>query len=87
VDTRPVRVCITSTSRSFDCRLVQFQPSEYREFVATQGFYYYWWSNRISFNAGYDEEYRGMKDVLRGYAYSAKPYSFVKTLRTYDTRE
>lgn len=31
-----------------------------------------------------DEEYRGMKDLLRGYAYSVRNHSFVKVLRDYD---
>lgn len=87
IDTRPTRVCITSASRGFNCRLVQFEPSAYREFVAAQGFHYYWWANRISFNSGYNDEYRGMKDLLRGYAYSVKPYPFIKTLGEYEQGE
>ena len=87
VDTRPVRVCITSTSRGFNCRLVQFEPRAYRQFVATQGFHYYWWSNRISFNLGYNEEYRGVKDLMRGYAFSVNKYSFLKLLKEYGSAE
>jgi hypothetical protein len=87
IDTRPVRVCITSASRGFNCRLVQFEPSGYQQFIATQGFYYYWWSNRISFNWGYNEEYRGMRDLMRGYAYSVKQYPFIKALREYGPGE
>ncbi len=83
VDTRPQRVCITSASRAFNCKLVQFDPVNYKEFVATEGFRYYWWANRISFNFGYHEEYRGMKDILRGYAYGVKRYAFLKTLENY----
>ena len=83
IDTRPIRVCVTSSGRGFNCKLVQFEPSAYKEFVAVQGFHYYWLSNRISFNAGYDEEYRGMRDLLRGYAYSVKKYSFVTITRDY----
>ena len=78
VDTRPHRVCITSASRAFNCRLAQFDPVQYKEFVAVEGFRYYWWANRISFNFGYAEEYRGFKDILRGYAFNAKKYSFVR---------
>lgn len=84
IDTRPARVCITSASRAFNCKLVQFEPAYYREFVAVEGFRYYWWANRISFNWGYSDEYRGMKDILRGYAYSLKRYSFVTVLRDYE---
>lgn len=83
VDTRPMRVCVTSAGRGFNCRLVQFQPEQFRSFVETEGFYYYWWANRVSFNFGYDDEYRGMRDLLRGYSYSVRLYPFVKVLREY----
>ncbi len=84
IDTRPMRVCITSAGLGFNCKLIQFEPSAYQEFVSVEGFRYYWWANRISFNLGYPEEYRGMKDLLRGYAYSVKQYPFVKILRDYE---
>lgn len=84
IDKRPRRVCITSTTRAVNCKLVQFEPKAFHEFVKTEGFRYYWWSNRISFNWGYDEEYRGMHDVLRGYAYSVQKYPFLTVLREYD---
>jgi hypothetical protein len=84
VDTRPMRVCVTTAGRGFSCKLVQFELSAYKEFVETEGFRYYWWANRISFNLGYNEEYRGMKDLLRGYAYGVKKYSFVSVLRDYE---
>lgn len=87
IDTRPVRMCITSAGRGFNCKLVQFQPERWRTFVETEGFQYWWWANRLSFNGGYDDEYRGMKDLLRGYAYGIKQYPFVKTLRDYSTTE
>ncbi|KKT42441.1 MAG: hypothetical protein UW28_C0002G0034, partial [Parcubacteria group bacterium GW2011_GWA2_44_13] len=64
-------------------KLVQFEPKYFKEFVAVQGFHYYWLSNRISFNLGYSDEYRGMKDLLRGYAYGVKKYQFVSVLRDY----
>lgn len=84
IDTRPVRVCITTTGRSFNCKLVQFVPGSYRDFVAIQGFHYYWLANRISFNSGYSEEYRGMRDILRGYAFGTKKYPFVKVVSEYE---
>ena len=87
IDIRPIRVCVTSSGRGFNCKLVRFQPVAYLEFVETQGFRYYWLSNRISFNFGYDEEYRGMKDILRGYAYSAKKYSFISVIDDYRTQQ
>ena len=84
IDTRPQRVCLTTAGRGFNCRLVRFEPSAYREFVAVEGYRYYWWANRLSFNGGYSEEYRGMKDLLRGYAYGSTPYPFIVTLQTWD---
>ena len=81
IDTRPKRVCVLSAGRSFSCKLVQFNPVGWQEFVAIEGYKYWWWSNRISFNSGYSDEYRGMKDLLRGYAFTGKKYSFVKILK------
>ena len=83
IDTRPQRVCITTTAMAYNCKLVQFQPEAYGEFVKVQGFYYYWWANRISFNLGYGEEYRGMKDILRGFAFGAVQYPFLTVLADY----
>lgn len=83
IDTRPIRVCVTSAGRGFSCKLVEFQSEAYREFVEAEGLYYYWWANRLSFNFGYDDEYRGVRDLLRGYAYSVRQYPFVKVLREY----
>lgn len=78
IDLRPMRVCIDSASPALNCRLVHFAPSEWKEFIAVQGFGYFWWANRISFNFGYANEYRGMRDLMRGYAYSTRPYPFVE---------
>lgn len=83
MDTRPQRVCISTTARAYECKLVQFETEAYQEFVVTEGWRYYWWSNRLSFNWGYDEEYRGVRDVLRGYAFSPKPYPFLTVIRDY----
>lgn len=77
LDIRPARVCITTTANSYSCKLVRFNPSQWQEFVRVQGFQYYWWRNRISFNIGYKEEYRGIRDILRGYAYGNKDYGFI----------
>ena len=87
VDTQPTRVCVASASRAYNCKLVQFNASEFRLFVKTEGFHYYWWYNRLSINFGYDEEYRGLRDILRGYAFAAKQYPFVTTIRSYETPE
>lgn len=83
IDLRPVRVCTTSTARAYNCKLVQFEPAAYKKFIKVQGFSYYWWANRISFNFGYNEEYRGMKDILRGYAFGSEHHPFVTILRDY----
>lgn len=81
IDVRPQRLCLSSSSHAgVNCRLVQFDVSHYKDFIAVEGWHRYWWSNRISFNSGYPETYRGFRDVLRGYAFSAQPYSFVKIL-------
>ena len=84
IDTRPVRVCVTSASRSVNCKLVQFDKNYCRQLVEAEGFRYYWWDNRISFNLGYSDEYRGQKDLMRGYAYSVKDFPFIKTITVYD---
>ena len=82
IDTRPQRLCLSSdTHAAANCRLVQFDITRVNDFVATEGWRWYWWSNRLSFNAGYDETYRGFRDVLRGYAFSANQYPFVKVLK------
>jgi hypothetical protein len=83
VDTKPIRVAVVSGGRGYSAKLVQFEKRGWKEFVAVEGWRYYWWSNRISFNLGYDDEYRGMKDILRGYAYGAKSYSFMTVLKEY----
>lgn len=84
IDTKPTRVCITSAGRGVNCVLVKFEPDHYQEFVATEGFHLYWWYNRLSYNFGYNEEYRGMKDVLRGYAFGVQKYSFITVVESYN---
>ena len=81
IDTRPSRVCLTSATKAFNCKLVQFNWREYEEFVRVQGFHYYWLNNRVSFNIGYAEEYRGVRDMLRGYAFGSEHYKFITVLR------
>lgn len=78
LDLRPCRVCVTTSANSYSCKLVSFDNKHWKEFVKVQGFRYYWWSNRISFNMGYREEYRGFRDILRGYAYGNESYNFIK---------
>ena len=83
IDTRPIRVGVQSSGRGYSEKLVQFDPDYWQEFVDTEGFRYYWWSNRISFNWDHKEEYRGMADVLVGYAYGTKKYRFLKILQEF----
>ena len=84
INTKPVRVEINSAGHGFSAKLVQFNKNYWEEFVYTEGVRYYWWSNRISFNLGYDEEHRGMRDILRGYAYSPKNYNFITIVEEYE---
>jgi hypothetical protein len=85
IGTNPVRLCLTSSAHAaVNCRLVQFVPGEYRSLLEVEGFGWYWWSNRLSFNSGYSEEYRGVRDVLRGYAFSSQQYPFIHVLREYE---
>ena len=86
IDTRPMRVAVTSAGRGYSAKLVQFKTDSWKEFVNNEGFHYYWWANRISFNLGHDETYRGMRDLIRGYAYSSKQYPFIKILSEYETK-
>ena len=85
IDTRPTRVCVTSNAHAaVNCKLVAFNSQYYNEFLAVEGWWYYWWANRISFNSGYNEEYRGMRDILRGYAFSSQQYPFVTILSEFE---
>lgn len=83
IDLRPMRVAVVSAGHGYCAKLIQFDPKNWQEFVAVEGFRYYWWANRFSFNFGYNEEYRGMKDIMRGYGFDIKQYSFVKILEEY----
>ncbi len=80
IDTRPQRVCIVSASRNINCRLVQFDTAYYKDLVNREGFRYYWWYNRISFNLN-QETYRGTRNLLLGYAYGSNKCSCVKILQ------
>jgi hypothetical protein len=78
IDTRPHRICIECDCRNIDCNLVSFNPLGWKDFVRREGFRYYWWSNRISFNMSHEREYRGIEDVLRGYTFDNQEYPFLK---------
>lgn len=84
IDTRPVRVCVTTAAHAaFNCRLVRFVKEEWPTFIRVEGFGLYWWANRFSFNFGYKEEYRGMRDIIRGYAFSVEQYPFISVVEEY----
>jgi hypothetical protein len=86
IDARPMRVAITTGGHGYNAKLIQFNPKAWRDFISTEGWRYYWWSNRFSFNLGYHEEYRGFRDVMRGYAFSAKKYPFVTFINEYESQ-
>ncbi len=86
VDVRPVRVAVVSSGHGYTAKLVQFEKKEWKEFVSAEGWRYYWWGNRLSFNFGYQEEYRGVRDIMRGYAYSTKRYSFITVVQEYQVK-
>jgi len=83
VELRPMRVCITSAGKGYNCKLVQFDPDQYEQFVQVEGFRYYWLANRISFNWGHDKTYRGFEDIMRGHAFGAESYDFLTELQGY----
>lgn len=78
IDIRPKRVCIECSCQNINCQLVSFNPSGWKDFLKVERFGYYWWRNRLSFNFGHEEEYRGISNVLRGYSFSDKNYTFLK---------
>lgn len=81
ISTKPIRVEVPTRGRGFSAKLVEFQPDHYAKFVDTEGWRYYWLDNRLSFNYGHEEEYRGFRNLMLGYAYSNKNYEFVKIVK------
>jgi hypothetical protein len=83
IDTKPQRLCLTSSAHAApNCRLAQFDATRYREFIAVEGWSYYWFRNRLSFNYGHPETYRGFRDVMRGYTFSQHRYPFIHQLES-----
>jgi hypothetical protein len=76
IETRPFRICLDCGCKNINCKLVSFNPNGWEDFVKREGFKYYWWNNRISFNLSYKEEYRGIKSILKGYS-DGKEYPFI----------
>lgn len=87
VDLRPMQVCLNANRRVLNCKLVQFNASFFEDFLRVEGWWYYWWANRISYNLGHKEEYRGMRDILRGYSFSRQHYPFITVLAEFEGSE
>lgn len=80
MEARPQRVCIESVAKVLTCKLAVFVPEHFRELIQLEGFRYFWLDNRLSLNLGYKEEYRGSRDLIRGYAFSSSRQHFVQVL-------
>lgn len=78
IDTRPVRVCVQCQCHNMTCNLVSFDRNGWMDFIDREGFGYYWWRNRFSYNSGHDIEYRGVNDILMGYSMDGNKYTFLK---------
>jgi hypothetical protein len=76
IDTRPIRVCIDCSCRNITCKLVYFNPKEYKIFVQKR-LVLLWFRNRLSFNSGNNQEYRGFENVVRGYSFDNVEYKFL----------
>lgn len=79
-DKRPFKVCIDCSCANVNCKLIAFEPAGWHDFLQREGFKYFWFKNRISFNSGQSIQYRGIRHVLRGYSFDNKKYSFIKEL-------
>lgn len=77
IDTRPKRFCIQCDCRVLNCRLVGFNPSGWDEFINREGFRFFWFSNRLSINS-HNETFRGMDNILFGYAFSEENLKFIR---------
>jgi len=84
VPTRPIRVEIPTSGRGYSAKLIQFKPDYVDEFLELEGWRLYWWYNRFSINIG-QEESRGFKNIMLGYAYSNREYPFIEVLEEYTT--
>jgi len=80
IDTRPQKLCIDCNCANINCKLIQFDYSYYQDFIKREKFCYYWWKNRISFNISQENEYRGIKFILRSYTFDNQKYKFIKEL-------
>lgn len=77
IDNRPFKICVTSSSKVLNCGVYSFNPKGFEGFIKREGVEYYWWRNRLSFNLGHKEEYRGFVDILKGYTLDKDRYEFI----------
>lgn len=89
INTNPIRVSVQSFGRGYSAKLIQFDKIYWKEFITNEGWRYYWWDNRFSFNSGHRETYRGVSDTFLGYAYSThlERYPFIKILEEYESQD
>jgi hypothetical protein len=79
IDLRPTKYCIECSCSNMVCVLVSFDEAGLVEFIQNEGWSYYWLRNRLSFNMGYKNEWRGWKSVIRGYSFdNEKDWKFIK---------
>lgn len=76
IDDRPHRFCIPSATRNMSCKLVKFDTSKWKDLIEYEGFHYYWWYNRFSFNSG-QETYKGVDNLLFGHSWGNSRGRFV----------
>ena len=79
VSTLPIQVCLNSGARLLNCKLVRFKESGIQDFVKEQGFHYYGNTSWGQQN-GCASSCAGMANILKGYAYSGKPWPFLEIL-------
>lgn len=77
IDTRPQRICIECKCRNINCKLIAFNHEHWKQLIDKEGFRYFWWDNRLSFNLNHNNEYRGIRDLLKGYAFDGKHHEFL----------
>jgi hypothetical protein len=77
IDTRPHRICVECACTNMTCTLVSFRKEGWKNLIEKEGFRYYWWDNRFSFNMGHRKEYRGINDLFKGYALDGRTHNFL----------
>lgn len=79
IDLRPTRYCLDCSCSNMNCYLAQFDELGLDDFIKKEGWSYYWLRNRLSFNMGHQNEWRGWDNVLRGYVLdSDHEFKFIK---------